>query len=398
MSRHTWNSLLLCPLLMCLFVCLSAAAQEQRIEVDDDAALRQALSNAKPGSRILVASGKYRPGIYAGNLHGRPDSPIVIEAADPKSKPLFEGGQLGMHLSGCSHLVLRNLAIRGQSGNGINIDDGGKLDTPSHHITLEGIDVSEIGPRGNRDGIKLSGIDDLIIRNCTLQGWGGQGIDMVGCHKVLIENCVFRGKEGFEQSIGVQAKGGSSDVVIRNCNFLNAGQRGVNIGGSTGLKFIRPQGAKYEAKDIVVEGCRFTGQISPVAFVGVDGATFRYNTIHHPDKWIIRILQENNEPGFVPSRRGRFERNLIVYQRAKVQTHVNIGGNTDPASFTFRDNFWFCQDAPDQSRPQLPSKEQGGVYGIDPGLKLSPTGIPAAPTAAAAKAFGADALPTADDR
>ena len=372
-------------------------AEERPINVGDDNALRQALRDARPGSRIVIAPGKYRPGLSAANLHGAPDAPIVIEAADPKNKPLFEGGALAIHVSGCSHVTLRNLAVRGQSGNGINIDHGGKPDGAAHHITLEGIDVSEIGPRGNRDGIKLSGLDNLVVRNCTVEGWAGQGIDMVGCHKVLIENCTFRGKPGFEQSIAVQAKGGSSDVVIRHCNFLNSGQRGINVGGSTGLKFIRPLDATYEAKDITVEGCRFTGHMAAVAFVGVDGATFRYNTIHHPDKWIFRILQENTDPRFVPSRKGLIERNLIVFQRAKVREHVNTSPNTDPSSFTFKDNFWFCSDAP-QTRPQLPSKEQGGVHGTDPGLKLQAGGIPSAPTAAAAKGFGADALPAAPAR
>mgnify|MGYP006193671343 CR=1 FL=1 len=39
-----------------------------------------------------------------------------------------------------------------------------------------------------------------------------------------------------------------------------------------------------------------------VAFVGVDGATFRHNTIYRPTKWVLRILQESQEPRFVRTR------------------------------------------------------------------------------------------------
>jgi hypothetical protein len=370
-----------------------ALAAEQKISVSDDASLRQAINNAKPDHRIVIASGRYRPELSTRALHGTQAHPIVIEAADPKNKPSIEGGSLAMHFGQCSHLVLRNLVIRGQTGNGINVDDGGAYDSPSHHITLDGIDVFDIGPRGNRDPIKVSGLDDFVIRNCRIEGWGGQAIDMVGCHRGLIESCTFRGKDGFEQGSGPQTKGGSSNITIRNCTFINAAERGVNIGGSTGLKFFRPPDAKYEAKDIVVEGNRFVGGMAPICFVGVDGATVRYNTIYHPDRWILRILQENTEAGFVPSRKGVFERNLVVFERKVVP--VNIGGNTDPKSFVFRQNYWFCSDSPQNSRPQLPSVEQGGIYGTNPKLNIDQAGVLSNPLSKAAKSYGAHALPAA---
>ncbi len=382
--------------MLCLLTSVSAslAAAERVVRVADDAALRQVLRAAQPGTRIVIAPGKYRPEVYAANLKGTAEAPIIIEGADAKDKPLFQGGRQGLHFSDCTHLTLRNIAISGQSINGINIDDGGSFNTPSHHITLESVDVFDVGPSGNHDPIKLSGIDDLTIRGCRIEGWGGQAIDMVGCHRGLIENCTFQGKQGFSQDAGPQTKGGSSDITIRNCTFINAAGRGVNAGGSTSLTVFRPKGAKYEAKNITVEGCRFVGCQAPIAFVGVDGAVFRYNTIYHPDKWIIRILQETREPGFVACRNGRFERNLVVFRSRQVQIHVNIGTATDPASFSFRENFWFCEDQPARSRPGLPAREENGVYGVDPKLAMSIDGVPGVPSAESAKAYGADALPT----
>ena len=384
------------PRLLCLLavaICAPVAWGQRKVDVADDVALRRALAEAQPGWQIVIAPGKYQSGISARGLAGTKDQPIVIEAADPKNKPVIEGGRLGLHLSDCSHLVLRNITVRGQSGNGINIDDGGSFDTPAHHITLEGVDVYEIGPTGNRDGIKLSGVDDLVLRNCLLEGWAGQGIDMVGCHRGLIENCTFRGKPGFAQQIAVQAKGGSADVTVRTCTFLNAGQRGVNLGGSTSPRVFRPQGARYEAKDITVEGCRFVGGMAPVAFVGVDGAVVRYNTIHQPDKWVVRILQENTAAEMTPSRAGRFERNLVVFNAQVGRTAANIGPRTDPASFVFRENLWYCADQPARSRVDLPTREQAGVYGTDPKVKMTDSGVPGAPAAEAARGYGADALP-----
>ena len=102
---------------------------------------------------------------------------LTVEGLDPKQPPLFQGGTVAWHFSRCDGLTLRHLRISGQTGNGINIDDGGELTQPVTGTTIERVEVSDIGPKGNHDGIKLSGLDGLTIRDCTITGWGGQGID-----------------------------------------------------------------------------------------------------------------------------------------------------------------------------------------------------------------------------
>ena len=354
--------------LLVLVISASGFGAESVVKVADDASLHAALRNARPGTRIRIAAGRYRPGVYVANLHGTKDGPIVIEGADADNPPVFEGGAEAWHLTDCSYVTLRNISARGQSSNGINVDDGGSFETPAHHIVLENLHVADTGPKGNHDAIKLSGVDDFVVRKCVLEGWGGQAPDMVGCHRGLIEECKFVGKAGFSQHTGPQTKGGSSRIVVRRCLFLDAAQRGVQLGGSTGLAFFRPQDLLCEAKDITVEGCTFIGCEAPVAYVGVDGAVVRYNTFYRPRKWLIRILQETTTKGFVPCRNGRFEHNLVVFRRADVSTFVNIGPNTSPETFQFADNLWFCEDRPSASRPKLPGPETGGVYGVDPKL------------------------------
>lgn len=359
------------------FLLLTTAAHAgQTFRVADDAALRAAIRKAQPGDTIRIASGAYAPGVWIENLHGTAQSPIVIEG-DPQSPPEFLGGNEGWHLSDCSHVTLRRLVVGKQKSNGINIDDGGSFDTPAHHIRLEHVRVFDIGPEGNFDGIKLSGLDDFAVVDCTVEGWGGQAVDMVGCHRGTIERCVFRGKPGFSQHTGPQTKGGSSEIVLRDCTFDRAGSRPVQLGGSTGLTVFRPQGALYEAKDITVENCLFLGGDAAVACTGLDGGVFRHNTIVRPTKWIMRILQETTLPGFAPCRNMRFERNLIVYRRGDLQTIANVGPNTRPETFAFRENWWYCEDRP-AARPDLPAKESDGVYGVDPHLDANHRPAPAA--------------------
>ncbi len=332
----------------------------QTIPITDAAALKTALGNLTDGATLQLAAGDY-PGNWAVKHVQR----LSIEAADASSPPHFKGGGYAWHFSSCEGLTLRNLRISGQTGNGINLDDGGQADRPTLNVTLEGLQISDIGPRGNTDGIKCSGLDELTIRNCSVNGWGGQAIDLVGCHRVLVTGCKITGKSGFAQDSGVQCKGGSEQITIEKCEFVSAGQRPINAGGSTGAPYFRPLGAKFEARDVSIRDNVIKGSPCACAFVGVDGASFTGNQILFPEKWIFRILQETNEAGFVASRNVLISDNSIAFRRAQVSVEVNVGANTQPETFQFSKNRWFAEDRPDRSKPRLPTEETDGVYGID---------------------------------
>ena len=341
------------------------SADAARIRVSGPAELRGALSRLKPGDTLLLAPGEYGNGYSIRGLSGTVKARIVIKGSDPRRPPTFTGGNQALHLIDCNHLTLSNLAVRGCRLNGINIDDGGSFETPSRGIILENVTISEIGPRGNHDGLKLSGVDDFIVRKCRFEGWGGSAIDMVGCHQGVVEDCQFIGKEGYSQSSGVQMKGGTSEILVHSSFFHNAGQRAINLGGSTGLQYFRPKAGKWEASRITVAGNRFVGGVTPIAWVGAEGGVFRQNTVYLPGKWVLRILQENTAPQFAPCRNGVFQQNLIVFDR-RVTVFANVGPNTAPGSFKFRRNAWFQVDG--RARPRLPAAETEGVYQVDPRL------------------------------
>ncbi len=347
--------------IVALFLFTSSSMQAQVIMVRDATALQSAVRDLKPGAVLRVASGDYPGGHYVSGIER-----ITIEALDAKNPPHFKGGANGWHFSRCTGLTLRHLRISGQTGNGLNLDDGGILDKPVTGITIEHVEISDSCPKGNHDGIKCSGLDQLTIRDCTITGWGGQGIDLVGCHHSLIADCRFAGKGGFSASAGIQIKGGSSDITVEKCHFANAGERPLNIGGSTGIEFFRPRGATHEAARVIARDNVIEGSLCAAAFVGVDGAEFSGNTVRHPTKWIFRILQETREPGFVPCRNVFVKNNRITFRRAQVRTEINIGDGAAPETFRFEGNRWFAEDKPGASMPKLPAEEKDGVYGEAP--------------------------------
>ncbi|MFT3685379.1 MAG: right-handed parallel beta-helix repeat-containing protein [Phycisphaerales bacterium] len=358
------------------------------VKVDSIAALRDAARTAKPGDRLLLAPGTYSGTLMLDGLKGEKGRPIVIGAVDPKNPPVIRGGSEGLHLSKPAYVTVQDLVVERATGNGINIDDGGDRTALAPGVQLSRLCVRDIGEgasenqagKGNCDGIKLSGLTGFKVQQCTVERWGtgGSAVDMVGCHDGWIAGCTFRhvdpGDGEQQGASAVQMKGGTRGVTVTSSRFEHAGQRAVNIGGSTGLQFFRPplsdgDAPRSEASDINVEACTFVGSDAAVAFVGVDGAIVRFNTIYQPRRWALRILQETRSKGFVPCRKGVFENNIVVVGGGvggRAPSAVNVGDATDAASFTFANNVWFGFGT---TPPSLPVKETGGSYGVDPRLR-----------------------------
>ncbi len=307
------------------------------------ATLGHAASQTVQGTRIHLMEGTYSGGTHIGNFQGSAEAPIAIVGEDGA---VIDGGNTGLQLSDPSYVILENLTIRNAAQNGLNIDDGGSFDTPAHHVVLRNITVEDVGSGGNEDCIKLSGVDDFWVLDSDVSACTGQGIDMVGCHDGVISGNYIHDKP----SSGIQAKGGTADVLIHGNRFENVTGRGVNAGGSTGLDYFRPQDAPFEGARIRTVANIFENvgaeSGAPIAFVGCDACVFAHNTVIEPQTWVARILQETTGDRFVPSRDGLFVNNIVVFNLADLRNgvFVNVGPNTAPETFTFANNLWYALD------------------------------------------------------
>ena len=341
------------------------------VQVRTAVELKPALANARPGDDIVIS-----PGVYPGHMYftivGTFEKPIRIRGIDAASAPLIRGGQVGLQLSRSHHVILQDLAFQGSTQNGISFDDGGDLTAPATNLQFIRLSISKVGAGGNEDGIKLSGLQNFRVEDCKLAGWGGggQGIDMVGCRNGVITGCVFDGL-GTSQ-LGVQGKGGSRDILVEKCRFVNIRERCLQMGGSTGNQFFRPSLQPFEAKDITVRDCSFCGAEASIAFVNCDGGLVERNILFRPRFWAFRILQERTEPNFVPCRNVKINDNTIVWNTKEWRNvAVNVGGGTAAETFQFARNSWYCENDPMNSKPRgLPSPEVNGVYGVDPKITV----------------------------
>jgi len=351
-----------------LFAFLSASANMNAATLHVGAGqsyptLSAAVNVVAPGDTILIHAGSYSGGLFFANLKGNANQWITIRNASGATV-IFEGGNNAIQLADPAYLHLQGLIFQHQTGNGLNVDDGGSYDTPAHHVVFEDCTFRDMSASGNNDLLKLSGLDYFTVRNCIFQNGatGGSGIDMVGCHHGVIEKNYFENLG----SNSIQCKGGSEWVRIEGNFFRNGGQRTLNLGGSTGLQFFRPDTAHFEAANVQVFANIIVGSWAPIAYVGAVNVTVANNTIYQPENWVIRILQETVDPDrFLECGDNSFVNN-IVWLGDNLSTEVNVGPNTAPETFLFSNNLWFNADDANWSGPNLPVVETNAILNADP--------------------------------
>lgn len=343
---------------------------------------RAALS-AAPGTEIRLHPGVHGGDTFLDLLRGTTNLPIWIRGDDPANRPLISGGTEGLHLSRARYVMLQNLEVANASANGINCDDGGLYADPaaSAFLVFSNVVVRDIGSGGNQDGIKLSGIRDVYLFDVSATRCGGNasgsGVDLVGCHRGVIRRSSFSDLS----ANAVQIKGGSSDIEVSQCIISNAGQRGINIGGSTGFEFFRPplitNAPNVEAHSVRVFANVFIGCTAAVAYVGATNCHVANNTVIEPGRWVFRILQETVSSGayvFAPCGANTFANNVVVYRHATLSSFVNQGANTAPSTFAVLNNLWYAQDNPGATPHALPGTVSGNRYGLNPAFRDAAAG------------------------
>ena len=329
--------------LVLVFLLSAFKNQAQNIVVGptgEYSSISAAESEMSPGDTVFIQSATYSSGTQFLTVNGTYSNPIVI-ISEQKHGAIFDGGSEAIHLVNCSNLELNGLVIQGQTENGINIDDGGEYETPTHHIIIRDCIFQNMAGTGNNDFLKLSGLDSFLVEDCefTNGSSGGSGIDMVGCHYGTIQDNLIDDAG----VTGIQCKGGTQHILIRRNILKDMSQRAINLGGSTGLEFFRPALPSpivdaFEAADLEVFSNVFIRSHVPIAYVGSVRVKVYNNTFYDPENWVIRILQETTTSGFLPCGDNEF-RNNIVFLSADL-TEVNIGGNTNASSFKFSNNLW----------------------------------------------------------
>jgi len=206
----------------------------------------------------LGNSGSWRLRLKAGNYtSGAPiywekrNGPILIESADGRDQAKLPG----MNVYRVNGLTLR----------GVRLDDGGDV---FHCEQCKRIRLDRVTLRGHgaQETIKINQSSDLVITDSNISGAEDNAFDAVAVRRIkLLRNHFYDAGDwcGY-------AKGGSTEVIVRDNLFSECGTGGFIAGQGTGLQFMKPPFTHYEASSVLIEKNSFR-DIEGAAF-GVNGA------------------------------------------------------------------------------------------------------------------------------
>ncbi len=342
--------------------------------------------NWSNGDTIFVHEGTYSNEPAGGGypVYGKYGTYVYIMGVPGEAKPVFNNDDTAGFTSVTSgntpphNFALKRLIYQKASlgAHNLNIsawevgDYPGPIDEGYVHNVI--VDSCEFhNERENAEMIKMAGVDSFVISNCYFSASNEHviGIAGVGCHVgEIYNNTIDSCLQG-----GIQFKGGSSAIVIRN-NIVNmCAFTGINMGGDTGSDYFRPplvamETPHYEAKEIdcysnVVIDCPV-----PFSFNTSRDCRFYNNMVITTDSTrtseglyasvgVVWVRHTSNAvPG--PSRDNIIANNIFYYNEVRsgyknifFQYPENSGGDDDlyASSFKFYNNLWYCFENPSES-------------------------------------------------
>ncbi|HEY5945634.1 MAG TPA: right-handed parallel beta-helix repeat-containing protein [Kofleriaceae bacterium] len=311
---------------------------------------------ATPGTFILLEPGVHASDQFIPNLRGTPTAPIWIGGA-LGTHPVINDGSEGLHLIGAAYVVIQHLDFRNQDGPALNIDGGVTYTGQAHDVVVSDVWIHDVAGYAC---IKASGMDNIFLYDNALQRCS-IGIDLVGVHGASIARNVIT------STIvnGMQARGGSTDIDIRQNRMRDVAGIGIELGGSTLFGWFRPalsttssnaEARRVRAFDNVITGNTGT----PFAFLGCSDCLVAHNLTWGTPTMLIRIFAgpaSQNGFAFEPTRNGRVINNAFVFS-SSLLAHVDDAPAADVASFTFSHNSWLSINVPSQSTPRFSSTQQ----------------------------------------
>ena len=219
--------------------------------------------------------------------------------ADLGSKSYLAGDTLV--LDGCRDLIVQNGTLDGRAprGDRRHIDVRGGSNITFRNFTVLGAgQVGGLSTREHEYGIHLRGVAGFTLDGCTIRDVGSDFVNVTGQGKVLA----------------------STNVVIKNCTLDRAGRQGVAGSGAFGLNVEgnRIRGVQRVTFDFEAED----GGGHDVVIKNNDITQDEHNHLY------VRCVPENSGPFQFTGNR-IYGRALSVGGRDCVSAQVTVGGNTE---------------------------------------------------------------------
>lgn len=261
-----------------LFVDTIAADAWAEIRVDGGGmdAIRDAIakSDRSRATRITIAAGTYGGQcLYVEDHMRTAAAPLWIRGEGEVQIDCHDGNGQAIGFDHVAYVAIEGITVgpaRGHYGDSAvhvagkavdpkNRASYGKWDV-SHHVVIRNIVARNLhrGPDGDGDpdayesgccdGIKVNQAQHIWIVGNRISRTARHGIDNVGVHDLVVCGNVLEDMVG--AGVGIEAKGGSENVLVEGNLVRRARHRGFMLGGEgSGNIYMWPHDAKYEGRN-----------------------------------------------------------------------------------------------------------------------------------------------------
>ncbi|MBV6712770.1 right-handed parallel beta-helix repeat-containing protein [Paenibacillus chitinolyticus] len=211
------------------------AAALRTVSCSSVSCFQNALKNALPGDRILLAPGTYK-GTFSSAVNGTQSNPITIESRDPANQALISGTSAGggycLKITG-DNWVIQNLKFT-NAQKGIILDN-------SNDTLISGVEVYGIGYEGVhfRDGSSRGILENSYIHDTgTVNKGFGEGVYVGSAegagYNQTVNDTIIRGVRIGPNVTAehIDIKERTSGTLVENCLFNGTGISGENYADS----------------------------------------------------------------------------------------------------------------------------------------------------------------------
>lgn len=194
------------------------------------------------GVRINLVPGTYSEAIvpnYWESRYGTFTAPVIVRAADGPGTVVLPT----LNLFDVRYFYLEGVTVTAGGGDVVHFDS-------SSHVLLRNVTIRGTGTIATyavpQETLKVNQSQYVFIENCDISGAWDNAIDFVGVqYGHVVGNKIHRSGDW-----AMYAKGGSAYLTITGNEFFDAGTGGFTAGQGTGFEFMVSPWLHYEAYDI----------------------------------------------------------------------------------------------------------------------------------------------------
>lgn len=287
-----------------------------------------------PGTVLeLVGPGVHIPAVLEG-LRGTPEAPIVVRrTSSGQTAPFIVGGESGLVVRNCEHLLIEEVALIGATRRGILIES-------SRSISIRNVLVARTGPEPDADGIEIVDSSKVELRTIRFDGWQDAALDLRDATDVRGSDLQFTRLVRHLTRTAVRVGEGCRDVGLEEFTTRSI-PVALEIGDSNGRDPLQatdePAGrSERSPRDITLESARLDRPEVAIRLGDAKGVDLRRLTIVDP-RIVFEIEAEALEDA-------RFSENVVVWAPGALTAFARVA--CGDGGLELGSNLWWSAELP----------------------------------------------------